>query len=63
MMEIGRRYKIMNPDKMRSEYGKAMYMLQDCVNPEISSELGIDLRSEIVTVYSYLEGNDSTTNY
>ena len=33
--EIGRRYKIQNPEKMRSEYGKLMYMLMDSSDTHI----------------------------
>lgn len=28
-MQVGRRYKVTNPEKFRDFYGKMMYMLQD----------------------------------
>ena len=41
--EVGRRFKIMNPAKMRSGYGKLMYMLQDALDRATQRELGLDL--------------------
>ena len=37
--EVGRRYKIMNPDRMRSDYGKLMYLLMDASDPDIQDLL------------------------
>lgn len=43
VFEIGRRYKIMNPEKMRSEFGKLMYMLMDSADMTVQvGDEGID---------------------
>lgn len=55
LFEIGRRYKIQNPDRMRSTYGKMMYMIQDSLIPEVTETLGFDLYQPVLTVYSFLE--------
>ena len=41
LIEIARRHKIMNPEKMRGEYGKLLYLLQDSVSPTIQSQMGV----------------------
>jgi hypothetical protein len=51
IFEIGRRFKIMNPDKMRTTYGKLMHILQDAVTPNM---LDFDVIAPIKTVYSLL---------
>jgi hypothetical protein len=55
LFEIVRRYKIMNPEKMRSSYGKLLYLLQDAVSDEIRELLGFNVVAPIKTVYSMLQ--------
>lgn len=55
VLEVARRYKIMNPEKMRSEYGKLIFLLQDCGSADVKPLLGIDVFSPIKTVYSFLD--------
>ncbi|TDH68080.1 hypothetical protein CCR75_004192 [Bremia lactucae] len=59
LFELGRRYKIMNPEKMRSEYGKLMYLLQDAVSPELQELLGFSCMKKIRTVFDVLETGDA----
>lgn len=55
LFEIARRYKVMNPEKMRSEYGKLVYLMQDAESADIRPLLGVDIHQPIHTVYSLLE--------
>jgi len=53
--EVARRYKILNPEKMRSEYGQLVYLLQDAASiDELKDALGMDLSAPVRTVYSLL---------
>ena len=55
IFELGRRYKIVNPEKMRTNYGKLMYMLQDALTPELNQLLEFSCLAPIKTVYDFLE--------
>jgi len=55
VFEIARRYKVMNPEKMRSEYGKLLYLLQDAVSSQIQALLGLNCAKPIKTVWTLLE--------
>lgn len=54
IFEIGRRYKIMNPEEMRTNYGKMMYMIMDSRLPEIKQILDFDLYKPVLTVENFL---------
>ena len=54
-LQVARRYKIMNPDKMRTTYGKLMYMLMDAMDPDIQKAIGFSLVKPILTVTTFVE--------
>jgi hypothetical protein len=54
IFEIGRRYKILNPDKLRGSYGKLIHMLQDSVKEEVVRAVGFECVAPVKTVATML---------
>ncbi|KAK9909370.1 hypothetical protein WJX75_001113 [Coccomyxa subellipsoidea] len=54
VFEVGRRFKIMNPDRMRSEYGKLIYMLMDSADRDLQELLEFRCVRPLRTVHSLL---------
>eukprot|EP01127_Copromyxa_protea_P001484 TRINITY_DN11468_c0_g1_i1.p1 TRINITY_DN11468_c0_g1~~TRINITY_DN11468_c0_g1_i1.p1 ORF type:complete len:627 (+),score=97.59 TRINITY_DN11468_c0_g1_i1:109-1989(+) len=52
IFEIGRRYKVLNPDKMRTAYGKMVFLLSDATNMDGFRSLN---DKPIVTVGEFLQ--------
>ena len=59
MFEVARRYKVMNPERMRDTYGKLVYLLQDANAPQMQEELGFSVVVPLRTVYAKLEECDA----
>lgn len=58
IFEIGRRYKIMNPERMRENFGKLCYMIMDSKLPEIEDHMKFNLYKPIKTIQSFLQSRD-----
>eukprot|EP00088_Acartia_fossae_P015987 TRINITY_DN1889_c0_g1_i15.p1 TRINITY_DN1889_c0_g1~~TRINITY_DN1889_c0_g1_i15.p1 ORF type:complete len:593 (-),score=122.50 TRINITY_DN1889_c0_g1_i15:501-2279(-) len=54
VFEIGRRHKILNPECMRTDYGKLIHMLMDSQHPDIQRLLEFNFVRKVRTVYDFL---------
>jgi hypothetical protein len=52
IFEIGRRYKIMNPGKMRSTYGKLMWILMDTESYSIKTQMKVSITLFVLSLIS-----------
>lgn len=60
LFEIGRRYKIMNPSRMRDTYGKLIYLLMDAESHMVKSELQINFIKPVLTVSRFLHDKEGS---
>ena len=57
VFEIGRRYKLLNPERMRESYGKMIFFLQDTVRSDIAEILGFSCLEKVTSVRAKLSKN------
>jgi len=55
VFEIGRRYKILSPDKLRGSYGKLIHMLQDSVKDEVIKAVGFECVAPVKSVATLMQ--------
>lgn len=55
VFEIGRRHKILNPERMRTDYGKLIHLLMDSQSPEVQRLLEFRLVKRVQTVHDLLQ--------
>ena len=58
LFEVTRRYKVMNPEKMRLVYGKLIYLLQDAQSEAMQGQLGFSAVAPLKTVHAKLQACD-----
>ena len=55
VFEIGRRHKILNPERMRTDYGKLIHLLMDSQSSEVQRLLEFQLVKRVSTVHEHLK--------
>ncbi|TID29994.1 hypothetical protein CANINC_001506 [Pichia inconspicua] len=60
IFELGRRYKIMNPERMRDTYGKLCYIIMDSRLQQVKEHMEFDLYKPILTVERFLQENSNS---
>ncbi|ODV61776.1 uncharacterized protein ASCRUDRAFT_69513 [Ascoidea rubescens DSM 1968] len=58
IFEIGRRYKIMNPNRFNDNFGKLCYIIMDSRLPDVKNLLEFDFYKPITTIYNYLNSRE-----
>lgn len=63
IFEIGRRYKIMNPERMRDTFGKLCYIIMDSRLNQVKEYMEFDLYKPILTIEKFITENGVKENF